>query len=226
MTATAEMKGWIDMIDKIIENWSKAQKSGAWLPCPRCGLLTMKEDLYSNAFSRRADVYVCDSCGTQEAIEDMPYGGNDDKLPLEAWFVLRNVYGQSGVVPKGKGFEVVATHPILLTVEDIDDITVCALEGGINYWADAADVIESLRVASWGHEQIARGGVLMIHDQEEDMSHELTLEKFLTGFKLWVEQGLDHYNAVCGKTVDCCEIDASCADNIIQLALFGEVLYG
>ena len=120
----------------------------------------------------------------------------------------------------------VATHPILLTVEDIDDIMACALEGGINYWADSADVIESLRVAPWGHEQIARGGVLLIHDQEEGMTHELTLEKFLTGFKLWVEQGLDHYNAVCGKTVDCCEIDGTCADNIIQLALFGEVLYG
>lgn len=214
------------MIDKIIENWGKAQKSGAWLPCPRCGLLTMKEDLYSNAFSRRADVYVCDSCGTQEAIEDMPYGGNDDKLPLEAWFVLRNVYGQSGVVPKGKGFEVVATHPILLTVEDIDDIMVCALEGGINYWCSEAEVIEEKSVADWGHEQIARGGVLMLHDAEEDMAYELTLEKFLNGFKLWVTQGMDFYGAVSGHEVDCCEIDASCADNIIQLALFGEVIYG
>ena len=218
------------MIDKIIESWSKAQKSGAWLPCPRCGLLTMKEDLYSNAFSRRADVYVCDSCGMQEAIEDIPYARNADKefdkLPLDAWFVTRNVYGESGIVPKGKGFEVVATHPILLTIEDIDDIMVCALEGGINYWADAADVIEELRVADWSHEQIARGGVLIIHDQEDDMSYELTLEKFLTGFKLWVEQGLDHYGAVSGGEVDCCQIDATCADNIIQLALFGEVLYG
>lgn len=214
------------MIEKIIENWSKAQKSGAWLPCPRCGLLNMKEDLYSNAFSRRADVYVCDSCGTQEAIEDMPYGGNDDKLPLEAWFVMRNVYRQSGVVPKGKGFVVVATHPILLTTEDIDDIMVCALEGGITYWCNRADVPEDRRVADWGHEQIARGGVLILHDSEEEKTYELTLEKFLTGFKLWIEQGLDHYSAVCGKNVDCCRIDDSCADNIVQLALFGEVLYG
>ena len=214
------------MVEKIIENWSKAQRSGAWLPCPRCGLLRMNENLEDNPESRRADIYICETCGTEESLEDIPYCNlNDDQLPLNSWFVMRNVYGQSGVVPKGKGFEVVATHPILLTVEDIDDIMVCALEGGINYWADSADVIESLRVAPWGHEQIARGGVLMIHDQEEDMSHELTLEKFLTGFKLWVEQGLDHYNAVCGKTVDCCEIDASCADNIVQLALFGEVLY-
>lgn len=218
------------MIDKIIENWSKAQKSGAWLPCPRCGLLRMNEKLEDNPESRRADLYICDTCGTEEALEDTPYGKSDDKefdrLPLEAWFVMRNVYGQSNVVRKGEGFEVVATHPILLTVEDIDDIMVGALEGGINYWCNRADVPDDRRVADWGHEQIARGGVLILHDSEEDKTYELTLEKFLTGFKLWVEQGLDHYNAVCGHTVDCCEIDASCADNIIQLALFGEVLYG
>lgn len=217
------------MIERIIENWSKAQKSGAWLPCPRCGLLTMKEDLYRNAFSRRADIYICDSCGTQEAIEDITYGKSADKefdkLPLEAWFVTRNVYGQAGIARKGNGFEVAVTHPIFLTVESIDDIMVAALEGGITYWADKATVPANRRVSDWGHEQIARGGVLMIHDSEEDKTYELTLEKFLTGFKLWVEQGLDHYNAVCGNTVDCCEIDATCADNIVQLALFGEVVY-
>ena len=214
------------MIDKIIENWSKAQKSGAWLPCPRCGLLRMNENLEVNPESRRADIYICETCGTEESLEDIPYCNlNDDQLPLNSWFVMRNVYGQSGVVPKGKGFEVVATHPILLTVEDIDDIMVCALEGGINYWCDRAVVLEHQRVAEWGHEQIARGGSLILHDSEEEKIYELTLEKFLTGFKLWVEQGLDHYNAVCGKTVDCCEIDGTCADNIIQLALFGEILY-
>ena len=218
------------MIDKIIENWQKVQKSGAWLPCPRCGKLTMKENLLHNAFSRRADVYICDACGMEEAVEDMPYSKSADikfdKLPLEAWFLVRNVYSQSDVVRKGKGFEVVATHPIFITTENIDDIMASALEGGITYWADAADVPEEKRVADWGHEQIARDGVLMIHDFEEGETYELTLDKFLTGFKLWVELGLDHYNAVHSNHVDTCQIDGPCADNIIQLALFGEVLYG
>lgn len=214
------------MIDKIIENWSKAQKSGAWLPCPRCGLLRMKEDLYSNAFSRRADVYVCDPCGMEEALEDMPYTGKREKVALDSWFVMTSVYGQPAIVRKGEGFEVVATHPIFLTVENIDDIMACALEGGIVYWADAADVIEEKRVAPWGHEQIARDGILMIHDFEEDRTHKLTLKKFLTGFKIWVEEGKDFYGAVSSSGVDCCNIDGDCADNIIQYALFGEVLYG
>lgn len=218
------------MVEKIIENWRKAQKAGAWLPCPRCGCLTMKESLTTNAFSRRADVYICDSCGMEEAIEDMPYGRSAEKkfdhLPLEAWFVTKSVYRQPGVLRRDNGFEVTATQTIFLEVQDVDDIMVCALEGGINYWADAADVVEEKRVADWGHEQIARGGLLMIHDMEENKKYELNLEKFLAGFKLWFENSYDTYGAVNAGVVDCCMIDAGDADQIIQYALFGDLIYG
>ena len=126
-----------------------------------------------------------------------------------------------------KIFTVKAEINVKLTQQDIDDIMVAALEGGINYWAGEAEVIEEKRVADWGHEQIARGGVLVIHDIEDpDEKWELTLEKFLNGFKLGVEDGGDQYGAVQGSEVDCCNIDAGCADAIIQFALFGEVLYG
>ena len=126
-----------------------------------------------------------------------------------------------------KIFTVKAEINVKLTQQDIDDIMVAALEGGINYWAGEAEVIEEKRVADWGHEQIARGGVLVIHDIEDpDEKWELTLEKFLSGFKLWVEDGGDQYGAVQGSEVDCCNIDAGCADAIIQYALFGEVMYG
>ena len=128
---------------------------------------------------------------------------------------------------KKQTFSVHTERDVKLTVEDIDDIMVAALEGGINYWAGEAEVIEEKRVADWGHEQIARGGVLVIHDIEDpDEKWELTLEKFLNGFKLWVEDGGDQYGAVQGSEVDCCNIDAGCADAIIQYALFGEVMYG
>lgn len=218
------------MVNKIIDNWQKVQQDGVMLPCPRCGSLKMREYLISNPLSRRCDLYICPSCGNDEALEDIPYSRSAevefDKLPFEAWFVCRSIYSQSNVVRKGKGFEVVATHPILITTENIDDIMVSALESGISYWADDAEVPENKRVADWAHEQIARGGVLLIHDFVEDETYELTLEKFLTGFKLWVEKGLDHYNAVNGGEIDCCHIDSSCADSIVQLALFGEVIYG
>ena len=125
-----------------------------------------------------------------------------------------------------KKFEVRAEIAVNLTVEDIDDIMVGALEGGINHWCCEAEVVEECRVADWGHEQIARGGKLILHDTEGEDKWELALEKFLKGFKLWLENGGDKYGAVGGGEVDCCNIDAACADEIIQYAVFGEVMFG
>lgn len=128
-----------------------------------------------------------------------------------------------------KKHEITAEIKATLTTEDIDDIMVSALEGGVTAcWCGEAEVVEEKRVSDWGHEQIARGGVLKMHDIEDpDEVWELTLEKFLKGFKLWLESGGDVYGAVQrnGK-VDCGEIDAERADEIVQLALFGEVVFG
>ena len=125
-----------------------------------------------------------------------------------------------------KTFPVKAEINVTLTEQDIDDIMVAALEGGINYWCDEAEVIEEKRVADWGHEQIARGGVLVLHDAESEDTWELNLDKFLNGFKLWIEAGGDQYNAIEKGEVDCCNIDAGCADEIVQYALFGELVFG
>lgn len=126
-----------------------------------------------------------------------------------------------------KKYNIKAERKVTLTTQDIDDIMVGALEGGINYWCSEAEVVEEKRVADWGHEQIARGGVLLIHDIEDpDETWELDLEKFLNGFKLWLENGGDEYGAVQKDgTVDCCQIDAACADEIVQYALFGELVF-
>ena len=49
--------------------------------CPRCGQATMAENPVRNALSRHATVYICDACGTDEAIRDW----NKNVLPLESW---------------------------------------------------------------------------------------------------------------------------------------------
>lgn len=134
---------------------------------------------------------------------------------------------------KNKQFEVTAQIQVKLTTENIDDIMVAALEGGINYWCGEAEVVEEKRVADWGHEQIARDGVLILHDAESDDKWELTLEKFLKGFKLWLEN--DGGYAVCASVdngsidqneIDTCNIDGDAADMIVQYALFGELVFG
>ena len=125
-----------------------------------------------------------------------------------------------------KKFEVKVEIRVELTQQDIDDIMVAALEGGINYWCDEAAVEGGEYLGKYASDQISRGGTLLLHDTDEDAYRKLDLEKFLKGFKLWLENGGDQYGAVQGHEVDCCNIDAGCSDEIVQYALFGEVVYG
>lgn len=121
--------------------------------------------------------------------------------------------------------------PVRVTVEDIDDIMCSALEGGICYWADAAKVDEDHRASEWGHEQIARGGMLSIHVVEPfDDGKEwyvLTLDKFLRAVNRWLENNPDVLVPENDwYRIDCGQVDAMRADCIVQLALFGEVVFG
>lgn len=122
-------------------------------------------------------------------------------------------------------FEVKAEIRIVLSQQDIDDIMVCALEGGITYWCFKAEVVGEY-LGEYASEQISRGGALKLYDIEGGEKYWLDLEKFLKGFALWIEDGGDQYGAVQGSEVDCCNIDAGCADAIIQYAIFGELVYG
>lgn len=122
-------------------------------------------------------------------------------------------------------FQVPINSTILLKQEDIDDIMCAALEGGICYWCGEAEVLGAY-FGTYASEQIARGGTLLIHDAESDDCWDLTLEKFLEGVKLWYTSGMAG-NAVRGDgTVDTYEIDGAAADAIVQLALFGEIVFG
>lgn len=53
--------------------------------CPRCGAKSMDDNVYRNALSRRADIQVCDLCGTQEAI----LGMTDSDIPLSEWWIVK-----------------------------------------------------------------------------------------------------------------------------------------
>lgn len=129
-----------------------------------------------------------------------------------------------------KKFEVYAEITVRLTQQDVDDIMVSALEGGICYWSDCVEVVDRY-LSEYASGQISRGGKLKIHvdepfDEANTEWYELDMEKFAQGFRLWLENGGDRYGAVSNGEVDTCEIDGEMADLIIQYALFGEVVYG
>ena len=115
---------------------------------------------------------------------------------------------------------------ITVTSEDIDDIMATAREGGINYWCDKATVVGNY-LGEFASEQIARGGTLKLHDAEENKNHLLTRDGLLKGIKMAIENNyFTDYGWHNGKELDTCNVDAEVADVIIQLAIFGDVVYG
>lgn len=125
-----------------------------------------------------------------------------------------------------KNFPVKVEIEVKLSRQDIDDIMVGALEGGINYWCRKAEVVGDY-LGEYASDQISRGGKLILHDAESSDKWELDLEKFLNGVKLWLENGDDRYHALQkGGTLDTCEIDGEMANMIVQYAIFGEVRFG
>lgn len=136
---------------------------------------------------------------------------------------------------KEEEFEIVkAELEIALSTEDVDDIMVGALEGGINYWCDEAKVVGDY-LGEYASQQISRGGQLLLHDFEEDETYTLDKEKFLKGLCHYVSRGNTYcleilrgnYGVPTGKVrLDTCRLDAGMADCIIQYALFDDVIYG
>lgn len=211
------------MNKEIIERWKELGEYATMLPCPRCGHIKMEKELGHNALSRRVDLYVCPSCGTEEALED--YAGN--KKPLQEWFLFSDLFGckeETKKMPKG-GVKLTVSRQIVVTGEDVDDIMCSALEGGITYWCGKAVVVEDEYFGAYASEQISRGGSLRLYDNEADEVYVLTLAKFLNGIRLACRDGFgaEWFD---GKHLDCCQIDGDGADTIIQYALFGELVYG
>ena len=53
-----------------LDDLKARQLAGERMPCPRCGRDAMDEILMHNAFSRHVDMYICASCGMDEALLD------------------------------------------------------------------------------------------------------------------------------------------------------------
>lgn len=119
------------------------------------------------------------------------------------------------------------TNVIEVTEEDVDNIIVTALEGGIGYWARlhrAKEFMESkpenVANSQWTTHWLLSGKSLPISDAEEDEPEkfDLTLESLINGIKLnKKERPFDS---------DLDNMDGTTADCIIQYALFGKIVFG
>lgn len=75
---------------EMLESLRKMQENGEHFPCPRCGHDRMDENPVRNALSRYAKVYICDKCGTHEALLDMP---GHRPFPLTEWAMIIGLRG-------------------------------------------------------------------------------------------------------------------------------------
>jgi hypothetical protein len=103
----------------------------------------------------------------------------------------------------------------------VDDILCTAFEGGINYWCTKKVVVvgDDYHGGDYASEVVSRGGTLNIYDGEEERWHVLGIENMIEGIRQWCIK----YGSY-AQLLD--DFDAGDADCIVQLALFGEVVYG
>lgn len=158
-------------------------------------------------------------------------GVNFKLLPDEQTQAIRKLLNKGHTEGKEEKKDYTILHcgfNVVVKDEDIDDIMVSALEGGITYWCDRAEVVGEY-LGEYASEQISRGGTLKLHDSEEGGYKELTKEKFLQGLRLYLSrpQVGDFLEFVDRKLrIDPGYADAEVADCIIQYAVFGDVIYG
>lgn len=122
---------------------------------------------------------------------------------------------------------------VIITKEDIVDV-MDAAGYGINGWADAI-----LHVGDWlGEdtcEHLANGGTVKIRlrepiDDSGKTCYEMDREMLLKGIKMWMSLSEDAPAALFHNGVryelDTGDVDGESADEIIQYALFGELVFG
>jgi hypothetical protein len=100
---------------------------------------------------------------------------------------------------------------------------------GITYWCSKIRTAEGKSIKLWlkGEREfdlVPNPQDFRLYEDEEEKWHLVTLEDLARGYKMAYEQNLTH----CGSCLvaDLEDADACSGDVLIQLAVFGEVIYG
>lgn len=123
------------------------------------------------------------------------------------------------------------------TLQQLADCLTAGMEGGINYWAAIAGYEKPEKITFTAHPDLGEvfphidypmngGAVLIIENDDEPDEHKkrhrLTLDSLREGARLMAEKYPQHYHNLLSES----ECDAETGDVLIQLALFGEIVYG
>lgn len=110
----------------------------------------------------------------------------------------------------------------------IDDMVCTALEGGSTYWMAAAKPKDGdFRGCEYAHAVPMAGGTLLISHEginkgdPDKMVSRLTQHNLKDGMQLLADQCPKHFSNILEENWD-----ADTADALVQLAVFGEVVFG
>lgn len=116
--------------------------------------------------------------------------------------------------------------------EDIKDIIITAIEGGIGYWCcldNTKDEFNSApqdeAVSETAAKIILTDGVITLIDVKNGKHHYLDRYALMRGMSKYAELGMDEFGIFYRNKVDFYKFDAPTADKIVQLAIFGEIVY-
>lgn len=124
-----------------------------------------------------------------------------------------------------------AVIKLQITEEDVDNIVVGAIEGGIGYWARLEntglswkDKPKNVASSQWASHLLLNGDVVIFSDAELEEGDQdyyfpsLTLQGIINGISLNAKER--------PHDSDLENMDATTVDCIIQYAIFGELVYG
>lgn len=132
----------------------------------------------------------------------------------------------------------VVPFELRIPVEAVEHLMLSALEGsppGIRYWSSDVRVRKpyaisgkaSMPFIQFAAKNLAAGGVLQILEEDDDVSrwHTLSLRGIKRGIALWCVRGLARFQEPDADGTASIDTSSSSADEIIQLAVFGELRY-
>lgn len=123
---------------------------------------------------------------------------------------------------------------VTLTDQDVEDIVVTALEGGIGYWAcldntgkEFEEAPEDEPVSVTAAKILLNGGNLCFFDEEDDSRPiDMDMSDLCRGFAVWIESYSGSLALDFDHQIDLSDFDAECADIVFQIALLDDVVYG
>lgn len=103
------------------------------------------------------------------------------------------------------------TIKVRITDEELYNILDSAFASGISYWCVMVEVTKRVAGAHYLGEHVVNGGALELTD-DEGHKHTLNKAKMLKGLSLYQHHNFDDF-------------DAYDVDRVVQLAIYGHVVY-